>query len=196
MSDQPLRRASIPARDKHAHEAWLKRGRTGEGRFEIAERRIVRPHIAAWTLTASRWVGCEVHQVFGVSVRLMEAEIEHCVWFKPNLLMARLDGAILRDTIFHDARMATCKARGIRIQGGALRGAQVQKADWSEAVLREVDVREAQMAGIKLQHGIVEDCDLRDADLSNAALSGTRFVRCDLRGATLPEDIDCDDCTR
>ena len=196
MTEHRLRRASISARDRDAHRAWLERGRTGAGRLHIEQRRIVRPQLGAWRLTASRWVDCELHQGFAASVRLQEAVFEGCVWFSPNLLMACLDQATLVDTALHEARMATCTARGIKVQGSALRNAQLQKADWAEAVLRKVDFQGAKMCGIGLQRSLIEDCSFQDADLSRAALDGARFLRCDLRGATLPEGIVSIDCTR
>jgi uncharacterized protein YjbI with pentapeptide repeats len=178
-----------------AHEAWVKRGKTGAGRLVASGTRAAGEKIGAAELS-----GAKLDDVDFTEVDLSYASLDG----------AQLVGAKLRGGSFDGAALALAKLERADIEGATFAGADLDRSQWQGA--RVVSARfdgarfgNAVFDGATFQRSSFvradfspttpappattqgarfEDCDLRNTRWDDRDLSGARFVRCKLDGVS------------
>jgi len=106
---------------------------------------------------------------------------------QPNLYMARLRGAKLRETNFGETNFVNADLNGADLGEANLSRAYLYRADLADADLRKANLSEAHLFRADLIWANLANADLRGADLSWADLRGAKLIRANLRGADLRE---------
>ena len=169
------------------HEQWLRRGRTGDGRLDIA-------HIDKYIhrMSAARLDGCRMQ-----SVTIEGVDVSYTSFDDAELIDLRAAGANLRSCSFVETTLTGCDFRRADlalakldravVAGGTWDGARLDRALLAGARLSDVSLRDVTIAHARLDGATFTGCDLRDADLSLhkdllGTNRGTHFRQCDLRG--------------
>ena len=202
---QPLDRAQTDA-----HRAWLKRGRTGEGRLTLASADLRPARLVAVELDGSRWEKVDVGRgnldfIHLSDADLIEVDFTQCSLNYAHFTGARIDRCTFDGGLFglgkmDQARLTGCSLERLWMDRSTWRGAQVQCArmrladfgsSWLDgAHFAECDLRDTRFVPIgTLVRGssdgaVFEHCDLRGADFTGRDLTGVTFAACLLRGAT------------
>lgn len=189
-SPKPKQRGELSSRTLEAHLQWVRRGRTGEGRLDIAHVNVKGVKVGAKDLSGARledvifdrgdvsfstFEGAELN---GVS--LVQAHLGDCQFNKAQLLNCDLTGANVAIGKFEDAI----------IVGGRFDRAFLDRCSFRRANVGGVSFRDADFGNTAFDDAVFCDCDLRGASFSlrTPRLLGTmvktRFERCDLRDTT------------
>ena len=170
------------------HEQWLRRGRTGEGRLDIAHvNRYIHRMSAAW-LDGCRMESVTIERVDVSYTSFDGAELVDLRAARANLRSCSFIAANLTGCDFRGADLALAKLDRAIVHGGIWDGARLDRALLTEAQLTGVSLREVDIGNSRLDRATLFDCDLRGADLSLhtpgmlGTNAGTHFERCDLRG--------------
>jgi uncharacterized protein YjbI with pentapeptide repeats len=154
-------RGELNARAVHLHKQWLDRGRTGDGRLDIA-------HLDQ----SKRKIGF---------ADLSHGRLDHVDFTGSNLAFARFDRAELTDVIGIQANFADCSFAGARLVRCDFLGANLALVRLEEAVVGGGRWDRCQLDRALIRRAKLDGVSLRGAELGNAALDGAVFTDCDLR---------------
>jgi uncharacterized protein YjbI with pentapeptide repeats len=209
-SPRPSARGELSSRTLEAHLQWVKRGRTGDGRLDIAHVDVTGQKIGAKDLSGSRLDGvildradasfstferAELVDVRGVQTNLgscsfVGARLVRCDLLGANLALGKLDDAVLGGGRFDRTYLDRCLWRRTRADGASFRDADFGNAALDEAVFMDCDLRGASFSlrtkGVlgTTTRARFERCDLRDTQWAGRDLDGTVFVDCKLHGTS------------
>jgi hypothetical protein len=159
----PPPRGELSSRTLEAHQQWVWRGRTGEGRLDIAHVDASRARIGAKDLSGARLEG----------VRLEGADASYSTFEGAELIDVRAAGANLGSCSFVGARLVRCDLASSNLALARLGGATITSGRWDQALLDRAACDRARFEGTSL----------RNVDINNARLDNTVFADCDFRGA-------------
>ena len=154
---------------RDAHEAWLKRGRAGEGRLDLDGVDLSGGHddraLRGVDFKAARFIRCNLKESVIAYGTLDEAELVDC------------DGSLAR---FVHGRFERARLIGCRFVG-----ADFRRAWWVDATIERCDLSEAWLVETPIVGSVLTGCDLRGAHVGDSQVDRCRFVGSDLRGADL-----------
>lgn len=175
-----------------AHEAWLARGRTGDGRLVLENAGIGGMALGNLKIDAVRLVHVSFDGGTVDFASLRGAELIDCSAERTNFSHSVFDEASLVRCRFGRASLVHADLKDVRIEGGDFRACNADRGRWNRVKATGVDFRGMRFGDCVLDAVIFEGCDLRDANLSRiqdiltelcSTLNAT-FRRCDLRGAS------------
>jgi uncharacterized protein YjbI with pentapeptide repeats len=184
-------RGELSSRTLEAHLEWVRRGRTGAGRLDIANVDVTGVKVGAKDMSGALLDG----------VIFDRATVSYSTFERAELTDVRMVQTDLRSCSFVGARLLRCDFLGailVRgkldytvIEGGRFGRAYLDRCIWRRARADGVDFRDADFGASALEDAVFVDCDFRGAsfsphtrELPGSALGGavrTRFERCDLR---------------
>lgn len=185
-----LVRGEISSRSLEAHLQWVRRGRTGEGRLDVANVKLAGVKIGAKDLSGARIQGAVLERCDASFSTLAGAELEKVSFVQAHLGNCRFDEARVQDCDFLGANLALAKFSGATFCGGRFERAFLDRSTFRGARLNGVNFREAEFGNALLDDAVFMRCDLRGAKLSlnTARVLGTnvrtRFEGCNLRATT------------
>jgi uncharacterized protein YjbI with pentapeptide repeats len=182
---------SLDKRAQAAHEAWLARGKVGEGRL-VVEGENLRGARARGDLGGARFVRCDLSDCAFPLNDMGRIELVECTLQRANLQSARCHESIVERSSFAEANLRLARLVSARVTGGDFTGARLENSVWTGARVTGVDLRGAILTDALLCGAAFVGCDLRGADLRRVDLAldlgkahGTTFEECDLRGALI-----------
>ncbi|MCP3138322.1 pentapeptide repeat-containing protein [Pyxidicoccus xibeiensis] len=205
----PVQHGAIDRNSLRAHEAWLRRGRTGEGRLDVAgfnakglrlggalfsEALLARVTFDQANLGAARFGRSELTEVSmdraaATSIDLKGAKLTRGTWKQTDLRLATFDGAVIEETAFPHCDFDRSTWSGARITAASFEHARFGNARLDGAVFAGCVFRDAWFAPTTdrpyptTAGAKFEDCDLRRTLWTGRDLSGATFLRCKLGGA-------------
>jgi fluoroquinolone resistance protein len=186
----PPARGEVTDSAVHRHEQWVRRGRTGPGRLDVANLRIhFWNRLQTRDLSGARLEACVLDQINLQYAVLSGAELVRCRAQGTALLSVRLDRATVIDCDLTNAPMRLANLRATVVLGGVWKATLLHRANLAGARFDGVRMWGADLWDARLDGATFVGCDLRGARLDRAAdpwgtAVGARFVRCDLRDAT------------
>ena len=187
-------RHAEPESDRDGHPiaeppAWLERGREGPGRIELSEVWLKATVLHYRQLQFARFEDVELFYVVLEGGKLEGAEFTRCRLDHTILMYATFERSVWTQCDFLTGRLGASCGVGARFMDCSLPEAELERSDWSDALLERVQLTGANLQLMKLHRTVLRDCDLTNADLTDASLAGARFERCVLAGATLPPSV-------
>jgi uncharacterized protein YjbI with pentapeptide repeats len=164
VAPRPVARGELSSRTLEAHLQWVKRGRTGDGRLDIAHVDVTGVKVGAKDLSGARLDG----------VILDRADASFSTFERAELVDVRAVQTNLGSCSFVSARLVRCDLLGANLSLGKLDDAVIGGGRFDRTYLDRGLWRRAKADG----------ASFRDADFGNAALDDAVFVDCDLRGAS------------
>lgn len=191
------------------HRAWLDRGRTGEGRIDLANEVLDDFKLSGKNWTAARFVRCRFADCRLDASDLIDAELEDCsaqhaefischfdkarinrcsfagIWFNlSDFVRARigdcdLSGSLFSRVFFQFAKVERTRFVGADILNARLDDAEFTACDFSKADLSDPDPF-LKLCTTRRTRFI--DCDFRDSRWEGRLLSETVFERCRFHG--------------
>lgn len=115
-------------------------------------------------------------------------EIDRCRYRNVSFGQAKLDRALICDSVFDRCDLANLQARDCSLLRVAVSGSRMTGLSWAEGSVREVtfDTCRMDLASFRfstLKGVVFTGCKLTQADFHEADLRGARFDSCDLTGA-------------
>lgn len=183
---RPTPRGELSSRALEAHLQWVRRGRKGDGRLDIANIDGAGVKVGAQDMSGallegvifdradvsfSTFAGAEL-----TGVQMVQADLQSCSFVGARLARCDFTGAIL----------ALGKLDDAVIEGGRFDHAYLNRCLWRRARVRGASFLDADFANSALDDAVFIECDLRGANLSLSkdllgTTTRTRFERCDLR---------------
>ncbi len=189
VSDDEWRRW-LTAELLDAQWKWHQRGRVGARPIQLEGKDLRGLRVAH--LRGVKLVACDLS---GSQLpRLLEdIELVGCRFDGAQIGGASFDRARIDDCRFTGANLVLARFAGATIRLGSLEGVELENSTWAGAQVRGVTCRGARLVGATLDDGTFTECDLRGALLEQnlpvfadkGSARRTRFVRCDLRGASV-----------
>lgn len=133
---------------------------------------------------------CRLQDASMRGVELAEARMAGTSFFNCELIEARMGRASLVNTKFYDSRLPNARLDAARLiscvfDGCDMRYLQAPRAFLVNCSFEDRRLGNIDMNGADLHDAVLVDVDLRDANLFRANLSGAVLVNVDLRGANL-----------
>jgi len=192
-----------------AHGEWLRRGRTGPGRLDIAHFGLNDARIGNEELMGARLEDIKLEYAFLSGVNLEEADLVDLVLTGANLKYAVFSRARIIRGSFIRAQCAIAELKGCSIRGTDFSHAQMARSDWSGAYVEGAQFertglwdatfdngeffgcsyRGATFASGKManlcttRRARFENCDFRDTEWKGRDLSDALFIKCQFSGA-------------
>jgi uncharacterized protein YjbI with pentapeptide repeats len=104
-----------------------------------------------------------------------------------NFERAKLQSTAFRQMELYGASFRHAVLLRTTFAGYGTGTASLIKVIFSEAVLVEVDLRDANLYNADLKRALLIRCDLRGANLAGADLTGARLIDCRTEGADLTD---------
>jgi uncharacterized protein YjbI with pentapeptide repeats len=175
--------------------------RVGFAEADLTNVRLEHAELRSVELVRAQMDGSLLHRVSAhdcdfTELSLAGAELRRCE-LGPHLRMARASfvGAKIQGTTFRAVELYGANFRNAVILRShfvdyANATGSLTRAQFVEAVLIEVDLREVNLYAADLSRALLIRCDLRQANFDSAVLTGTRLIDCrhegaDLAGATV-----------
>lgn len=193
-----------------AHEAWVKRGKTGKGRLVLVGASAPGERVGAAELS-----GAKLDDVDFADIDLSYATVDGAELVEARLPRANLTSISLRDAKirggdFDGAAMALAKLERATIDRASFVGADLDRSQWEAAHVTGARFEAARFGNARFDRATFtccalaradfapttatpaattrgarfEDCDLRDTYWEGRDLSGAVFVRCKMEGIT------------
>ena len=186
-SARTVSRGEVSSHTLEAHLQWVKRGRTGDGRLDVANIDLTNVNIGAKDLSDARLDGVVLNGADASFSTFERAELAAVRAVQANLGSCSFVLARLVRCDFLGANVALGKLDDAVVGGGRFDRAHLDRTLWSRAKVYGATFREADFGNARLDEAVFTDCDLRGASFSlrTPGLLGTttrtRFERCDLR---------------
>jgi uncharacterized protein YjbI with pentapeptide repeats len=171
-----------------AHEAWIRRGRTGRGRLVLVGVDAAGEDVGAAELTGARLSWVDFTGIDLSYATIDDAELREVNLTGANLTSTSFRGATIRGGSFVDAHLALAKFERAAVAGARFGGSDLDRSQWQGAQVRETDFDGAHLGNAQLDGAVFTTCSFRSADFAPttpappATTRDTRFVNCDLRG--------------
>jgi uncharacterized protein YjbI with pentapeptide repeats len=162
---RPLPRGELSSRTLDAHLQWVRRGRKGDGRLDIANVDVTGVKVGAKDMSGALLDG----------VIFARADVSFSTFARAELRGVQMVQTNLQSCSFVGARLAQCNLLGAVIALGKLDDAVIEGGRFDRAYLNRCLWRRARVQGASFRY----------ADLANSALDDAVFINCDLRGANL-----------
>ena len=175
-----------------AHEAWLRRGRTGAGRLELTDANLKNARPPSARLSFARLDRCDISCAQFQLFQLDGIELLSCHGHGANLLGSNMNGATidacdLPEAVISGAWLDQCSVRSTSFVGthgdrASFEGSKFTNVDFSDGNLAD-----PRMVGTTFLECRFERADLRmTANLPRLArVEETEFVGCDLRSVAI-----------
>jgi hypothetical protein len=120
------------------------------------------------------------------------AEIDQCNFSNVSFSGARLDRAVVRDTVLDRCDLANLRARESSLIRVVLSASRMTGLSWLDGSFRDTRFDNCRMDLVSLRAStfadvVFTDCKCEQADFGAADLRGARFERCDLTAAQFNE---------
>jgi uncharacterized protein YjbI with pentapeptide repeats len=174
-----------------AHAAWLKRGKTGDGRMVLDDVSVGGMALGGLVAASSRLIKVSFNNATVGFGHFEDAELVECTAIEASLSRTIFERASLERCTFERTALMISHFNDARIAGGSFRSMNCDRGEWKRVTIKDCDLRDAVFGDAILDGSRFEDCDLRGADLSRHStlpICTTRdatFRNCDLRGAKL-----------
>ena len=182
-----LPRGELSSHTLRAHGEWVRRGRTGDGRLDIANIDVTGVNVGSPEMSGALLDG----------VIFDRANVSFSTFDRAELTGVRMIQTNIQSCSFVGARLAQCDLLGANlslgklddavISGGRFARAYLYRCLWRRAYANDVDFGEATFCDSALDDAVFVNCDMRGAifSLHTKGILGstarTRFERCDLR---------------
>jgi uncharacterized protein YjbI with pentapeptide repeats len=123
----------------------------------------------------ARFIDCTLRSANLSCAVLTDTSFENCTFIRCNFFDAKLTGCKLVG-----AKFEACRFEQLAVEGGDWSFVGLPGADLRRAKFHGARMREADLTGARCTGGVLSDCDLSGAMWSRAELG-----RCDLRGSDL-----------
>ncbi|HKQ79127.1 MAG TPA: pentapeptide repeat-containing protein [Blastocatellia bacterium] len=180
-------RGELSSRTLETHLQWVRRGRTGDGRLDIANVNAAGVNVGAKDMSGSLLDGV-IFERANVSFSTFErAELTGVRMIQTDLGSCSFVGARLLGCDFLGANLSLGKLDDAVISGGRFARVSLYRCLWRRARAAGVDFSESVFCDSALDDSVFVDCDLRGAKFSLhtkgilGSTAQTRFERCDLR---------------
>jgi uncharacterized protein YjbI with pentapeptide repeats len=183
------RRGAIDRASLEAHEAWLRAGRAGPGRLEVAGCDARGLRLAGVRFEAARLERVTLDGALLEAARMMEAELRDLSAVGARCSSIDLTRATIVGGSFEHAVMPLAVFDGATIDRVSFAGAVLDRTTWQGAEVSGASFEVAAFANVRLDGGRFRACDLRRADFRigpagiMATSAGAVFEDCDLRGS-------------
>jgi uncharacterized protein YjbI with pentapeptide repeats len=199
-SPRPKPRGELSSRTLEAHLQWVRRGRRGEGRLDIANVDVTGVKVGAKDMSGALLDGVIFARADVSFSTFARAVLTGAQMVQTNLQSCSFVGARLMQCNLLGASLALGKLDDAMIEGGRFDSAYLNRCLWRRARVQGASFRDADFANSALDDAVFIDCDMRGANLSLredsknvlGTTTRTRFERCDLRD-TLWSDRDIQD---
>jgi uncharacterized protein YjbI with pentapeptide repeats len=188
-TDSPPTRGAFTRQAFRAHRDWVKNGRTGEGRFDVAG-------IAARSMNLE---GMLVVAGLLERIDLDGAELSRSSWNDSTFTRCQLTRARTTETVLEGAALIDCDftesiGRRLNIKAARVTGCTFDRGTYSLSRWHRTTVMASTFRGAALLNARLVDATFRDCDFTDAllglgdpmpepSLAGTVFERCDFTGA-------------
>jgi uncharacterized protein YjbI with pentapeptide repeats len=176
----------------YAHEDWVRRGRTGPGRFVLEGKDLSKAEYICRSLGWARLVDCDLsdgkfHPSFD-HAELIRCSFRNMMWMN----LPGFDGALLEECDFTGAGLSLAGFQDATVMRCRLAGVPMRRGGFDRARIVQTDFSLCKLESVHMDDALVENCDFRGTDFRpeprNDYLNrfhGVRFIRCDFRGANL-----------
>lgn len=173
-----------------AHDAWLKRGRTGTGRLELENFDFSSLGGYGQKLDGARLVRCRFDDADLTYSYLEGCELIECSALRARLSSISLETAVVERSKFAGANLSRMSLDRARIVDCDFEAAALGRSSITAATVERVTFRGARLVDAKLDRAHFIDCDFSQADFSevdqlleHGTTTETRFERCRFDGA-------------
>jgi uncharacterized protein YjbI with pentapeptide repeats len=170
---------------RRAHDAWLGRGRTGDGRIDLDGRNLMAAGVRGAAFTAIRLARCALDGSAITFSELDEAELVDCSAARSAFLYSRFHEARVQGCSFVEADFGRASFWRATLSDTDFTAASLVESNFVKCELHRMLFQRADLRTTQLDGDRFVDCDFRDADLGDGKLHDSTFERCDLRGARL-----------
>lgn len=170
-----------------AHDAWVRRGKTGAGRLVLSGVRATGEKVGAALLTGAKLDGVDFTDTDLSYANLEDSELTGVTFTGANLTSIRLRGVQLRGGTFGKAAMALAKFERATVEATVFTGADLDRSQWQDAQVSDARFETVRFGNAALDRAVFARCDFRRADfgpttrLPAPTTAGARFEGCDLR---------------
>ncbi|MDQ7822256.1 MAG: pentapeptide repeat-containing protein [Candidatus Eremiobacteraeota bacterium] len=169
------------------HDQWA-HGRGGQ-RLHLCGANLDGMRATGTRMIDARFETCSLVDAQISASILSDIEMEDCVLTRAAFSRSDMDRAILYGCRFTQADLRLARLRMADIVGSDFSSALLDRADLTDAILKESIMRGALIYDTTFDRAYVGYCDFCDADLSAqdavhlCTAEGTWFFRCDFRGS-------------
>lgn len=159
------KRGSLDRFAQQAHWDWLRRGKTGEGRFDVAGLDATRGHYEGLKAAGGRFERVDFR---GSNFNLAD-------WSEVELIDCNLNSSSINSTLLAESR----------ILGSTFEGCGGARVSFKRATLHGVSFTRAHFDGARFDGATVTQTRFESARFGSVFWSGATFRGCDFRGASL-----------
>jgi uncharacterized protein YjbI with pentapeptide repeats len=209
---RPKTLGELSSRTLEAHLQWVRRGRKGEGRLDIANVDVTgvkvgakdmsgalldgvifdRADVSFSTFARAVLTGAQMVQTNLQSCSFVGARLMQCNLLGASLALGKLDDAVIEGGRFDRAYLNRCLWRRARVQGASFRDADFANSALDDAVFIDCDMRGANLSLREDSKNVLgtttrtrfERCDLRDTLWADRDIRGAVFIDCRFHGAS------------
>jgi len=207
--DLDTQRASLDCAAQEAHWNWVQRGRTGEGRFDVAGISVPHGRFDGLKAVGGRFERVDFHDSNFDLADWSETELVCCNFNTSSINSTKFAGARVSSSTFEGCGGAIVNFERANIHGtsfarsgldGALfteaavastsfEGVVFDNARWDRATLKRCSFRGASLEPSRklppstMRGTVFEQCDFTDADFTGTDLRGATFDGCRFDGA-------------
>jgi len=206
---RPTLRGELSPRALDAHMQWVRRGRKGDGRLDIANidsagvkagaqdmsgallEGVIfdRADVSFSTFAGAELTGVRMVQTDLQSCSFVGARLARCDFLGAILALGKLDNAVIEDGRFDHAYLNRCLWRRTHVQGASFCYADFANSAFDNAVFINCNLRGANLSLREDLLGTTtrtrfERCDLRDTRWEGRYLDGAVFIDCRFHGAS------------
>jgi fluoroquinolone resistance protein len=163
-SPTPKPRGELSSRTLEAHLQWVRRGRTGDGRLDIANVSVKGLKVGAKDMSGAKLDG----------VIFDRADVSFSTFEGAELTGVTMIQTHAGNCRFNEARLVTCDLLGANVAIGKFEDAMIVGGRFERTFLDRSSFRRAKVGG----------ASFRDAVFGNTVFDGALFTDCDLRGAS------------
>ena len=169
-----------------AHEDWVKRGFTGEGRIVEENNNLAEfDGRVLGELQRIRLVGCKLNNSKFLDAIFDEGEIIDCNWNNSYFCDSRFDRAQIQNCDFVEVNFGHAALREVRVEGGNWSKSNCDKTRLQKAQINGVKFRYSTLRNAKLNEAKLVNCDFLQTNFTQADATSTVFINCDFGGANM-----------
>jgi uncharacterized protein YjbI with pentapeptide repeats len=166
-----------------AHDKWIERGRTGEGRVVAVDKNLDEARASGARLVAARFERCSFDRAVIEMSDFDEVEMISCRGANGSFVRNRMYSAHFADCTFADMQFWRLRLVGGRMERSTFTRCMFEEGFVIESQLTDTKFTGSNMRLVGFDRARVVRCDLREVDLTGATAVGAHFEDCDLRGA-------------
>lgn len=180
-------RGAIDRASLRAHEAWVRGGRRGEGRLDVAGYNARGLGLGGVQFTGARLERVDFDRANLGGAHMQECELRDVSACEANAGSLQLGNATLIGGTFERSVLALATFNGAKIDGTSFVESNLERSQWTAATVTAADFERATLSNARMEGVRFRGCSFKQADFRPAAdiketTSGASFEDCDLRG--------------